>query len=118
MPASLDHKQRVFAHLGGQQTGDWAGELPWQAVPRHPHFKHCVDIKDANGKAVPLTSPAIARTIVSAVNERNKLFGDNVVYRDVLSSLFQQVYAMAPSHGRTRALDLIEQTLKPKDDLQ
>jgi hypothetical protein len=99
-------------------SGAWVGQTPWRVFDRHQNFGPCVDVRDVHGNLLDFTLPRIAKTAAAAVNERNKLFGDNVVYRDALAALFQQIYAMAPSHGRTRALELIEGTLHPDKGLE
>lgn len=117
MPASLEHKQRVLAHQAAQQAIGKLGKLPWRIV-RTGDDAEPIFVEDAAGNNVDMEEPVIAQAIVNAVNERNKIFGDNVNYRDVMSSLFELAYALPKSDGRKRMLDIIEKTLHPKDDLQ
>ena len=92
---------------GGAGELSSVGKLPWRCV--EGLYSHAV--KDFHGTTLFLASPGIARQIVAAVNAYPTLLGDLVEATDVLRALAAQIGGMPKSQARTRALNLIEDTL-------
>lgn len=87
------------------------GKLPWRVDESRFVGGLTFAVKDASGVALFAASPGICRQIVAAVNVYPTLLGELVEKTDVLRALFAQIVVMPKSQARTRALNLIEDTL-------
>jgi hypothetical protein len=76
-------------------------------------FSITFQVKDFYGTNLFSAAPGIARQIVSAVNCHIPMLGNHVVAMDALRTLRIQISAMPRSAARSRALDLIEDALRP-----